>query len=47
VLFDLFIDDLVHAVDTACTGVALPVPDDADALLLIAGQALGGAAVRR
>jgi hypothetical protein len=33
VLFDLFIDDLVQAVDTACAGVPLPVPDDADALL--------------
>jgi hypothetical protein len=33
VLFDLFIDDLVRAVDTACPGVPLPVPDDADALL--------------
>ena len=32
-LFDLFIDDLVRAVDTACPGVPLPVPDDADALL--------------
>jgi hypothetical protein len=27
VLFDLFIDDLVRAVDTACPGVPLPVPD--------------------
>jgi hypothetical protein len=33
VLFDMFIDDLVQAVDTACAGVPLPVPDDADALL--------------
>jgi hypothetical protein len=29
----LFIDDLVQAFDTACAGVPLPVPDDADALL--------------
>ncbi len=33
VLFDLFIDDLVKAVVTACEGVPLPVPDDADAAL--------------
>ncbi len=36
VLFDLFIDDLVQAVDIACAGVPLvplPVPDNADALL--------------
>jgi hypothetical protein len=32
VLFDLFIDDLVQAVDAACAGVPLPVPDDSRAV---------------
>jgi hypothetical protein len=33
VLFDLFIDDLVQAVDSTCSGVPLPVPGDADVAL--------------
>jgi hypothetical protein len=33
ILFDLFIDDLLQAVDAACPGVPLPVPDTVDASL--------------